>query len=99
MLLQEFEPSEDLRPHLRGQAVDKLLDGLPWRPRRYRSLDGGARGVVAVAQYVGDGLAHGLPGDLRDLAALHTGLAEHERAPDVGHDDVVMAECRAVLPS
>lgn len=50
-------------------------------------LDGGARGVVAMAQRVDDGLAHGLPGDLGNPAALHTGLAEHEPAPDVGRDE------------
>lgn len=50
-------------------------------------LDGGARGVVAMAQRVGDGLAHGLPGDLGDLTALHAGLDGHEPAPDAGHDE------------
>lgn len=50
-------------------------------------LDCGVRGVVAMGQRVGDGLAHGLPGNLGDLAALYTGLAEHEPAPDVGHGE------------
>lgn len=50
-------------------------------------LDCGVRGAVAMGQRVGDGLAHGLPGNLGDLAALHTGLAEHEPAPDVGHGE------------
>ena len=50
-------------------------------------LDCGVRGVVAMGQRVGDGLAHGLPGNLGDLAALHAGLAEHEPAPDVGRGE------------
>lgn len=40
-----------------------------------------------MAQRVGDGLAHGLPGDLGDLTALHAGLDGHEPAPDAGHDE------------
>lgn len=40
-----------------------------------------------MGQRVGDGLAHGLPGNLGDLVALYTGLAEHEPAPDVGHGE------------
>lgn len=43
VLLQQLEPSEDLRPHLRGQAVDELLDGAP------------APGVLVVVDLVHQG--------------------------------------------
>lgn len=72
MVFQRVALGEEIRVH----HLDEAHVGV--------DLDCGVRGVVAMAQRVGDGLAHGLPGD---LAALHTGLAEHEPAPDVGHGE------------
>lgn len=73
------------RVALGEQARAHDLDGV----HEHVDLDGGAGGVVAVAQRVGNRLADGLGRDLGDLLAVHARLADDELAPDVRRHEVL----------